>query len=390
MANLTTEIKQMFSDKFHTSADGCRIFYSGGRVNLIGEHTDYNEGYVFPAALSLGSYTCIKKREDRVIRLAATDLDVVVEADLDDLLASKDIKWGKYQLGVIWEFTKKYDNLCGADLLFHDTIPHSGGLSSSAAIQLSCAKAYAGLNELPVSNIELAQIARASENEYIGVQCGVMDQFASAMGKEDHAILLNCKTLEYDYAPLHLGEYQLVIGNTNKKRSLADSKYNERCEECAKALNALQSVMPDKTALCDITPEEFAKHENVISDPIIRNRAKHVIEESNRVLESVAVLKKGDLVSFGKLMNASHASLKDLYEVTGIELDTLAQTAQTLPGVLGSRMTGAGFGGCTVSIVKKDCVDNFIHTLTEIYTDKIGYAPSFYLPDIADGSHEVF
>lgn len=390
MSNMVKEMQQMFYDKFHTSAEGSRVFYSGGRVNLIGEHTDYNEGYVFPAALSLGSYTCIKKREDRVIRLAATDLDVIVEADLDDLLASKDIKWGKYQLGVIWEFTKQYDNLCGADLLFHDTIPHSGGLSSSAAIQLSCAKAYAGLNHLDISNVDLAKIARASENEYIGVQCGVMDQFASAMGKKDHAILLNCKTLEYDYAPLHLGEYQLVIGNTNKKRSLADSKYNERCEECAQGLKALQTVMPDKTALCDITPAEFEAHKDVITNATIQNRAEHVIKESYRVLESVDVLKKGDLAAFGALMNASHASLKDLYEVTGVELDTLAETAQTLPGVLGSRMTGAGFGGCTVSIVQKDCVDSFIQTLTEIYTKKIGYAPSFYLPDIEEGSHEIF
>lgn len=384
-----SQIKEMFQKKFNTSADDARVFYSGGRVNLIGEHTDYNEGHVFPAALSLGSYTCIKKRDDRVIRLAATDLDVVVEADLDHLLDYKDIKWGKYQFGVIWELTKISDKLCGADILFHDTIPHSGGLSSSAAIQLSCAKAYADLNNLNISNTELAKIARMSENEYIGVQCGVMDQFASAMGKKESAILLNCKTLDFDYIPLHLGDYRIVIANTNKKRSLADSKYNERCEECAKGLAELQKVLPGKDALCDITPDELEKVISSISDETIKNRVKHVIIENNRVLESAKVLKSGNLEAFGKLMNDSHASLKDLYEVTGIELDTLAESAQTLPGVLGSRMTGAGFGGCTVSIVKNDLVDDFCTELSKIYTAKIGYEPSFYLPDIEDGSHEI-
>jgi galactokinase len=384
-----SQIKEMFQKKFNISAEDTRVFYSGGRVNLIGEHTDYNEGYVFPAALSLGSYTCIKKRDDRIIRLAATDLDVVVEADLDHLLDYKDIKWGKYQLGVIWEFTKLSDNLCGADILFHDTIPHSGGLSSSAAIQLCCAKAYADLNELKIDNTELAKIARLSENEYIGVQCGVMDQFASAMGKKECAILLNCKTLAFDYIPLHLGDYRIVIANTNKKRSLADSKYNERCAECAKGLTNLQKVLPGKESLCDISPEELSGAISAISDETIKKRVTHVIVENYRVLDSAKVLQSGDLEAFGKLMNDSHASLKDLYEVTGIELDTLAESAQTLPGVLGSRMTGAGFGGCTVSIVKTDCVDAFCTELNKIYMDKIGYAPSFYLPDIENGSHEI-
>lgn len=383
------ELIQAFEERFQTSVEGARFFYSGGRVNLIGEHTDYNYGHVFPAALSLGSYVCIKNRNDSVIRLAATDLDGVVEADLNRLEQYKSLPWGKYQLGIINEFLKRGDQVSGADILYYDTIPHSGGLSSSAAIQLSTARAIADMNGIVINNIDLAQLARSSEHDYIGVQCGVMDQFASAMGKEGHAILLNCKDLSYEYIPLDLKDCCLVITNTNKKRQLADSKYNERFAECQKALAILQQYRTDLTALCDLTPEEFLDLSSKLDDPILRKRAQHVVFENDRVLKSAEVLKKGDLEKFGRYLNESHASLKELYEVTGIELDTLAENAQKMDGVVGSRMTGAGFGGCTVSLVKTEFADEFCRRLDELYTDKIGYAPSFYRPAISDGSREV-
>lgn len=383
------EIIKVFEEKFNISAEGARFFYSGGRVNLIGEHTDYNYGHVFPAALSLGSYVCIKNRADSMVRLAATDLDGIVEADLNHLEQYKSLPWGKYQLGIINEFLNRGDRICGADILYHDTIPHSGGLSSSAAIQLSTARAVADMNGIDIDNTELAKLARSSEHNYIGVQCGVMDQFASAMGKENHAILLNCKDLSFEYIPLDLKDCCLIIANTNKKRQLADSKYNERFSECQKALSILQTSHPDLTALCDLSPEEFDQLESKIDDPLLCKRARHVVYENDRVLKSAEVLKKGDLKAFGRYMNESHASLKELYEVTGVELDTLAENAQKMDGVIGSRMTGAGFGGCTVTVVKADCADEFCRQLEKIYTEKIGYPPSFYRPDISDGSREV-
>ncbi len=383
------ELLKAFEERFQTSSNGVRFFYSGGRVNLIGEHTDYNDGYVFPAALSLGSYVCIKNRSDSIVRLAATDLDGVVEADLRHLDQYKSIPWGKYQLGIINEFLCRGDKVRGADILYYDTIPHSGGLSSSAAIQLVTARAIADMNEIEISNVELAQLARRSEHRYIGVQCGVMDQFASAMGKEGHAILLNCKTLEYEYIPLDLKDCCLIIANTNKKRQLADSKYNERFAECQKALSILRQYRPEITALCDLSTAELQELLSKLDDPVLRKRAVHVVSENDRVLKSAEVLKKGDLETFGQYLNESHASLKELYEVTGIELDTLAENAQKMDGVLGSRMTGAGFGGCTVSIVKQDFAEEFCQKLDKIYSAQIGYAPSFYRPAISGGSREV-
>ncbi|MBR6523075.1 MAG: galactokinase [Clostridia bacterium] len=391
------EIKELikeFENRFGKGGE-IRIFQSPGRVNLIGEHTDYNGGYVFPAALTMRTAIAYRKRNDNIIKMMATDLDDVVEADINNLDAYKDLWWGNYQIGIADVMKKKGYEICGCDMLFDDTTPHGGGLSSSAAIEVATALAFATIsNEIkgisdPVDMIEMAKISQQAEHEYIGVMCGIMDQFASAMGKKNHAIMLNCKTLEYDLVPVNIDGYKLVISNTNKKRSLADSKYNERRSECEEAVEGLKKSLPGITCLADITPEQFEKFRSDIKNPISAKRAEHVVYEIDRVVKSREALNKNDIAEFGRLMNASHDSLRDLYEVTGVELDTLVDEARKVSGVLGSRMTGAGFGGCTVSIVKDDSVDEFISKVGENYTNKIGYAPSFYISEIGDGGHET-
>lgn len=388
---MITELKKQFLELFGGNDEGIRIFSSPGRVNLIGEHTDYNGGYVFPAALTMATTIIARPRKDRIIRMAATDLDGIVEGNLDTIEDYKDLKWGNYQFGIFDELSKAGYNVCGADMLFHDTTPHGGGLSSSAAIEVSAAIAMASLGGAKnIDNIEMAKISQLAEHNYIGVNCGIMDQFASAMGKKNHLIFLACKTLDYKLVPIKLDGYKLVISNTNKKRSLAASKYNERRSECEKGLEMLKSAMPEKTCLGEITAEELEKHKSLITDEIILNRVTHVISEDDRVLKAIDALNSGNLVEFGKLMNASHVSLRDLYEVSCEELDTLVDSALSIDGVLGSRMTGAGFGGCTVSLVKDDCVDTFIEKVGKEYLDKIGYAASFYITEIGDGGREIF
>ncbi|MDO5311576.1 MAG: galactokinase, partial [Clostridia bacterium] len=288
------------------------------------------------------------------------------------------------------ELKKAGYNICGADMLFHDTTPHGGGLSSSAAIEVSAAIAMASLGGAKdIDNIEMAKISQAAEHNYIGVNCGIMDQFASAMGKANHVIFLDCKTLDYQLVTMNLGGCKLVISNTNKKRSLADSKYNERRAECEAGLEMLKAALPDKNCLGEISMEEYEAYKHLITDETVNNRVRHVISEDDRVLRSVEVLKQGDLNAFGKLMNASHESLRDLYEVSCTELDTLVESAQKLDCVLGSRMTGAGFGGCTVSLVKEDGVDEFIEKVGAEYLEKVGYAASFYISEIGDGGREI-
>ena len=372
-----------------------RVFQSPGRVNLIGEHTDYNGGYVFPAALTMRTAIAYRKRDDNIIKMMATDLDDVVEADISRLGDYKELWWGNYQLGIADVMKKKGYEICGCDMLIDDTTPHGGGLSSSAAIEVATALAFAtisneikGINE-PVDMVEMAKISQQAEHEYIGVMCGIMDQFASAMGRKNHAIMLNCKTLEYDLVPVNIDGYKLVIANTNKKRSLADSKYNERRSECEQAVEILKEYLPEIACLADVSPEQFEKYSDKIENCVVRNRAKHVVYEIDRVIKSKEALEKNDICDFGKLMNESHDSLRDLYEVTGIELDTLVDEARKISGVLGSRMTGAGFGGCTVSIVKDESVDEFVKCVGEKYTEKIGYAPSFYITEIGDGGREI-
>ena len=372
-----------------------RVFASPGRVNLIGEHTDYNGGFVFPAALTMKTTIVARKRNDNKLVLRATDLPDVVEADINNLDNYRDLKWGNYQVGIAYEMQNRGFDIVGCDLLYDDTVPHGGGLSSSAAIEVSTAvmfKTFADEKngKTPeVDMIEMAKISQMAEHNYVGVKCGIMDQFASAMGKKDHAIFLDCKTLNYEYAPLAFEGKKLILTNTNKKHSLGASKYNERRSECEKGLEMLKKGLPDKNFLGEISIEEFEANKHLITDEIVLKRVTHVIYECDRVLKSVKALKDGDMVAFGKYMNQSHDSLKDLYEVTGNELDTLAYEARKIDGVLGSRMTGAGFGGCTVSIVDENAVDTFIAEVGKNYTEKTGIVPSFYVTEIGDGGREV-
>ncbi len=390
-----TDLKMLKNEFVNIFGDGgdIRVFASPGRVNLIGEHTDYNGGYVFPAAISAESTVVVRKRNDNFVFIRTTDLPQTVKIDLDNIDAAKDLDYGNYQAGILDEMKKMGFTLCGADMLFEDGVPHGGGLSSSAAIEIVTAFIFSTFSKeaggIDADRVTLAKIGQKAENNFVGVNCGIMDQFASANGKKDMAMFLKCDTLEFSHVPVVLGDAKLVLSNTNKKHKLSASAYNERRSQCEEGFRILKEVMPEKTCLGEITPEEFEIHKHVISDPIIKNRVTHVIYEDARVLKSIDALKKGDIETFGHLMNESHASLKDLYEVTGIELDTLAETAQKTEGVIGSRMTGGGFGGCTVSIVKTDKVDNFIKTVGEIYKEKIGYEATFYSFDIGDGAREI-
>lgn len=389
------ELKRKFIEIYGGSEEDLRIFSSPGRVNMIGEHTDYNGGFVFPAALTLSSTVIARPRKDRTINLAATDLDIRVNASLDNLQEYKNLKWGNYQLGVADELQKAGYKLVGCDMLFHDTVPLGSGLSSSAAIEVVTALTLVTLgNEAhgiskDVDMIEMAKISQIAEHNYVGVKCGIMDQFASAMGKANHAIFLDCKDLSYQHVPLDLKGYKIVLSNTKKKRSLAAVKYNERRSECEKGLEILKSALPNACCLGEISREEFEKHKHLIKDEVIRKRVEHVIYEDDRVLRSVEALKSGNITEFGRFMIESHNSLRDLYEVTGVELDTLVEEALKIDGVIGSRMTGAGFGGCTVSIVKEDVVEKFIEQVGKNYYERVGINAEFYVSEIGDGGREI-
>ncbi len=385
-----SELKQEFIKVFGGNEDDIRLFASPGRVNLIGEHTDYSGGFVFPAALTFCTTVAARVRDDNKIRMKATDLPEIVEGTTDTLENFKDLKWGNYQFGVFTELKKAGYNIVGADMLFHDTTPHGAGLSSSAAIEVSSAIAMAALGgATDIDSIEMAKLSQLAEHNYVGVKCGIMDQFASAMGKKNHAIFLDCKTLDYQLVPINIDGYKLVLSNTNKKHSLGASKYNERRHECEAGFEILKKELPSATCLGDITPEEYYRVKDAIKDETVERRVRHVVEEDARVKKSIEVLTAGDLVTFGKLMTASHESLRDLYEVSCDELDILAAEALKVDGVLGSRMTGAGFGGCTVSLVKDNAVDTFIDRLGKIYLDKVGYEASFYITEIGDGGREL-
>lgn len=385
-----SELKQEFIKVFGGNEDDIRLFASPGRVNLIGEHTDYSGGFVFPAALTFCTTVAARVRDDNKIRMKATDLPEIVEGTTDTLENFKDLKWGNYQFGVFTELKKAGYNIVGADMLFHDTTPHGAGLSSSAAIEVSSAIAMAALGgATDIDSIEMAKLSQLAEHNYVGVKCGIMDQFASAMGKKNHAIFLDCKTLDYQLVPINIDGYKLVLSNTNKKHSLGASKYNERRHECEAGFEILKKELPSATCLGDITPEEYYRVKDAIKNETVERRVRHVVEEDARVKKSIEVLTAGDLVTFGKLMTASHESLRDLYEVSCDELDILAAEALKVDGVLGSRMTGAGFGGCTVSLVKDDAVDTFIDRLGKVYLDKVGYEASFYITEIGDGGREL-
>ncbi len=388
------EMKKMFGEIFGEGGE-LRVFKSPGRVNLIGEHVDYCGGPVMPAALTMETTIIARKRDDNMLRLKATDLDILVEAELDKLEEFKGkLKWGDYQLGVAVELMKDGYDLCGADLLYDDTVPHGGGLSSSAAIEVSTALCFAKFanekagKDTEIDMIEMALISQRAEHNFIGVKCGIMDQFASAMGKKDHAIFLDCATLGYEHVPLNLGDCKLVLTNTNVKHSLGNSAYNERRSQCEEGLNALKEALPDIEQLADVSVEDFEKHQMLIKDETVRRRIKHVVGECARVHESVKAMKENDLVKFGQLMYGSHDSLQYDYEVTCPELDFLSHEARKIDGVLGSRMTGAGFGGCTVSIIKDSAVDEYIKTVGALYKEKFGIEASFYISDVGDGGQE--
>ena len=381
----------MFAELFGDS-EGARFYFSPGRVNLIGEHTDYNGGHVFPCALTLGTYGAARKREDNKIHFYSMNLDSfgIVEASLDDLTNKKEYNWANYPLGIVWAFKEKGHTITsGFDMVIWGNIPNGSGLSSSASLEVLTGVILTDLFEIKdLSMTDLALIGQYSENNFNGCNCGIMDQFAVAMGKKDHAIFLDTSDLSYEYAPCVLDGAKIVITNSKVKHSLVDSAYNDRRNECAAALKALQSEL-DIQALGDLTPEEFEAHKSLIKDEIQLQRAKHAVYENQRTIDAVTALKAGDIERFGKLMNQSHISLRDDYDVSCEEIDILVDLAWKIPGVLGSRITGGGFGGCTVSIVKDESIDTFIETIGKTYLEKVGHEAEFYTVDIGDGASRL-
>jgi galactokinase len=385
---MTTEfLLKEWAGRYPEAGTPVKFYFSPGRVNLIGEHTDYNGGYVFPCALSFGTYLAIRPSGDPVIRMATTNFEFKAEIPVADAYRKIGEEWVNYPLGVISELTKLGYEIPGMDMLFSGNIPNKSGLSSSASIELVTAVALNDLLHLNIPRIELVKIGRAAENHFVGVNCGIMDQFAVGMGKKDHAIFLKCDTLDYELVPIKLAGYKLVIANTNKPRGLADSKYNERVAECQTAVRMLSQGKPI-SLLAEMNLTDFGNYEHLITSEVIKRRARHVISENDRTFEAVEVLKAGDLVRFGRLMNDSHDSLRDDYEVTGIELDTLVEESRKIAGVIGSRMTGAGFGGCTVSLVKDGSVDRMITEVGKNYLAKTGLQAEFYVAEIGNGAQE--
>ena len=381
------KLRVEFENKFGKQGD-VRSYFAPGRVNLIGEHTDYNGGHVFPCALTLGTYGLARKREDNKLRFYSVNFERlgVVESSLDDLTPYKAANWTNYPKGVMWAFENRgYKLPCGLDILIYGNIPNGSGLSSSASLEVLTGVILKDMFGFDVSMVEIAQIGQYSENNFNGCNCGIMDQFASAMGKKDNAIFLDTNTLEFEYAPVVLEDAKIVIINSKVKHSLVDSAYNDRRNECETALKELQEVVDIKT-LGDLTEEEFEAHKDAIKSEIRRKRAKHAVYENQRAIKAVAALKENDVETFGKLMNASHISLRDDYEVSCEEIDILVDLAWATDGVVGSRITGGGFGGCTVSIVKNDAVDNFVETIGAKYEEKVGHKAEFYVVDIGNGA----
>ncbi len=384
---LILKFKELYGDNEKITA-----YFAPGRVNLIGEHTDYNGGHVFPCALTLGTYAVVGKREDRKIRFYSENFDSlgVIETSLDDLVPKKEAEWTNYPKGVMWAFEKRgYQLPHGLDIVLYGDIPNGSGLSSSASLEVLTGliiKDIYGFDD--VSMVEIALIGQDSENNFNGCNCGIMDQFASAMGKKDHAIFLDTNTLQYEYAPVVLEDAKIVIVNSKVKHSLVDSAYNDRRNECETALKELQEVTDIQT-LGDLTEEEFETYKTAIKSEIRQKRAKHAVYENQRAIKAVAALKAGQITEFGQLMNASHVSLRDDYEVSCEEIDILVDLAWKTDGVIGSRITGGGFGGCTVSIVKNDAVDTFIETIGKAYEEKVGHKAEFYVVDIGEGAGKL-
>ena len=377
--------------KLYGGEGDIRTFFSPGRVNLIGEHTDYNGGHVFPCALTLGTYGIARKRNDRKIRFYSDNFSGlgVMETSLDDLVPSPAAKWTNYPKGVIWAFEKKgYSIAQGMDVLVYGNIPNGSGLSSSASLEVLTGVILKDLFDIEISMQDIALIGQYSENHYNGCNCGIMDQFAVAMGKKDCAVFLDTNTLHYEYATVKLEDAKIVITNSKVKHSLVDSAYNDRRRESETALKDLQKVVDIRT-LGDLTEEEFEIHKDAIGDEICKKRAKHAVYENQRTIRAVKAVKENDIAGFGRLMNQSHISLRDDYEVSCEEIDILVDLAWKINGVVGSRITGGGFGGCTVSIVKNDAVETFVEQVGKGYKEQTGHEAEFYVVEIGDGARRL-
>ncbi|ROR30441.1 galactokinase [Mobilisporobacter senegalensis] len=384
------KLLKKFGDLFGNEGE-INTYFAPGRVNLIGEHTDYNGGHVFPCALTIGTYGVARKNNDNTLRFYSMNFEDlgIITSSVDDLIYKKEDNWVNYPKGVIWAFGEKGHKISsGMDVLYYGNIPNSSGLSSSASLEVLTSYILKDLFNLDITMIEASLISQYAENKFIGVNCGIMDQFSIAMGKKDHAIFLDTSNLKYEYAPIKLDHAKIVIASSNKKRGLGDSKYNERRTECETALKELQSVK-DIHSLGELFPEEFEEIKGAIKDDIRIKRARHAVYENQRTIKGAEALKNNRIEEFGILMNESHVSLRDDYEVTGIELDTLVEASWKQEGVIGSRMTGAGFGGCTVSIVREENVEDFISEVGRIYFDKIGYKADFYVVEIGNGPERI-
>lgn len=386
-------VERLIRTFYETFGEGgdIRTYFAPGRVNLIGEHTDYNGGHVFPCALTLGTYGIVRDRKDRTLRFYSVNIDSagVVETSLDKIVPTAEASWTNYPKGVVWAFEKRGFKLThGLDILIYGDIPNGSGLSSSASLEVLTGVILKDTFGFDVSMVEIALIGQDAENNFNGCNCGIMDQFASAMGKKDNAIFLDTNTLNYTYAPVKLPDAKIVITNSKVKHSLVNSAYNDRRNECETALKELQAVADIKT-LGDLTEAQFEEHKHAIKDEIRQKRAKHAVYENQRAINAVEALKANDIEKFGKLMNASHESLRYDYEVSCDEIDILVDLAQAMPGVIGSRITGGGFGGCTVSIVKNETVDTFTEEIGKAYLEKVGHEAEFYVVDIGDGAGKL-
>lgn len=384
---MNDQLKQEFAKVYNKPAQNG--WFSPGRVNLIGEHIDYNGGLVMPCAITFGTYLLTAPNEDNVFRFRSINFDTFLEIPVQSDYKKDGEGWYNYPLGVIEHFVKAGQQLSGLDMLFYGDIPIGSGLSSSASIEVVTAYALNKLFNATYSKLDIVKIAKSVENNFIGVNCGIMDQFAVAFGEKNKALMLNCDTLEYQAVDSNLGDHVLAIINTNKPRKLAESKYNERVQECATALKQLQQLL-DITHLCDVDADTFKQYEHLITNETVKNRATHVIEENDRVKLAAKALAANNLTEFGKLMYASHDSLRNLYAVSGKELDAVVEYAKTNKNVAGARMTGAGFGGCAIALVKANAFDEFNTEVTEYYNDKIGYTPSVYSSLIGDGVGVLF
>lgn len=380
------KFEEIFGD-----AQGVQVYFAPGRVNLIGEHTDYNGGHVFPCALTIGTYAAVRKRADRELRFYSMNFEElgVISSSIDELTPGKEAGWTNYPKGVMWAFAERGMKMdCGLDVVLNGNIPNGSGLSSSASLEVLTGYYLRDLFGFDVTNIDLAKIGQYSENNFNGMNCGIMDQFASAMGKKDHAIFLDTADLSYEYAPLVLQGAKIVVTNSNVKHSLVNSEYNVRRSECEKALEELQTVVKIN-GLGDLTEEEFEENKAAIKDETRVKRAKHAVYENQRTIRAVEALKKNDLKLFGELMNASHVSLRDDYAVSCEEIDVLVEEAWKIDGVIGSRITGGGFGGCTVSIVKDEAVEAFKEKVGAAYQERVGKTADFYVVEIGDGPSKL-